>query len=64
MKKIIWEGTDDWDTLLLKRAAVSGELYCDFTKALNQFKNKSYVCSSCTRNKIAEKLKNVSDSSY
>jgi methylglutaconyl-CoA hydratase len=26
MKKIIWEGTDDWDTLLLKRAAVSGEL--------------------------------------
>jgi methylglutaconyl-CoA hydratase len=39
-KKIIWEGTDDWDTLLLKRA-VSGELVLsDFTKALNQFKNK------------------------
>jgi methylglutaconyl-CoA hydratase len=39
MKKIIWEGTDDWDTLLLKRAAVSGELVSDFTKeALNQFK--------------------------
>jgi methylglutaconyl-CoA hydratase len=38
MKKIIWEGTDDWDTLL-KRAAVSGELVLsDFTKALNQFK--------------------------
>jgi hypothetical protein len=41
-EKIIWEGTDDWDTLLLKRAAVSGELVLsDFTKeALNQFKNK------------------------
>jgi methylglutaconyl-CoA hydratase len=32
-EKIIWEGTDDWDTLLLKRAAVSGELVLsDFTK--------------------------------
>jgi methylglutaconyl-CoA hydratase len=41
MKKIIWEGTDDWDTLLLKRAAVSGELVLSLTKeALNQFKNK------------------------
>jgi methylglutaconyl-CoA hydratase len=49
MKKIIWEGTDDWDTLLLKRAAVSGELVLsDFTKeALNQFKNKEKCyCSS------------------
>jgi methylglutaconyl-CoA hydratase len=41
MKKIIWEGTDDWDTLLLKRAAVSELVLSDFTKeALNQFKNK------------------------
>jgi hypothetical protein len=33
-------GRNDWDTLLLKRAAVSGELVLsDFTKeALNQFK--------------------------
>lgn len=40
MKKIIWEGTEDWDALLLKRAAISGELVLsDFTKnALNQFK--------------------------
>jgi hypothetical protein len=52
MKKIIWEGTDDWDTLLLKRAAVSGELVLsDFTKeALNQFKNKEKCyCSSSKR---------------
>jgi methylglutaconyl-CoA hydratase len=40
MKKIIWEGTDNWDELLLQRAAISGELVLsDFTKkALNQFK--------------------------
>ncbi|NRS90306.1 methylglutaconyl-CoA hydratase [Flavobacterium sp. 7E] len=40
MKKIIWEGTSDWDTLLLDRAAISGELVLsEFTKkALNQFK--------------------------
>ena len=40
MKKIIWEGTEDWDVLLLERAAISGELVLsDFTKnALNQFK--------------------------
>ncbi|WP_016990128.1 enoyl-CoA hydratase/isomerase family protein [Flavobacterium sp. ACAM 123] len=40
MKRIIWEGTDDWDSLLLERAAISGELVLsDFTKeALNQFK--------------------------
>lgn len=40
MKKIIWEGTEDWDALLLERAAISGELVLsDFTKnALNQFK--------------------------
>lgn len=40
MKKIIWEDTDNWDTLLLERAAISGELVLsEFTKnALNQFK--------------------------
>ena len=40
MKKIIWEGTSDWDALLLERAAISGELVLsEFTKnALNQFK--------------------------
>lgn len=42
MKKIIWEGTDNWDTLLAQRAAISGRLVLsDFTKkALEKFKNK------------------------
>lgn len=26
LKQILWEGTDDWDTLLTRRAAISGEL--------------------------------------
>ena len=40
MKKVLWEGTDHWDTLLYERAAISGRLVLsDFTKnALNQFK--------------------------
>ncbi|MEL1241578.1 enoyl-CoA hydratase/isomerase family protein [Flavobacterium flavipallidum] len=40
MKKVIWEGTGHWDTLLLERAAISGQLVLsDFTrKALEQFK--------------------------
>jgi methylglutaconyl-CoA hydratase len=40
MKRVIWEGTSHWDSLLLERAAVSGQLVLsDFTKnALNQFK--------------------------
>lgn len=40
MKKVLWEGTDYWDTLLYERAAISGRLVLsDFTKnALNQFK--------------------------
>lgn len=39
MKKIWWEGTDDWDNLLAERAAISGELVLsDFTKkALSRF---------------------------
>lgn len=33
MKKIIWNGTDDWDKLLAERAEISGRLVLsDFTK--------------------------------
>lgn len=41
MKKIFWRGTDDWDTLLAERAAISGRLVLsDFTKeTLKKFKN-------------------------
>ena len=40
MKKVLWEGTENWDTLLLERASISGRLVLsDFTvKALTQFK--------------------------
>lgn len=40
MKKVLWEGTDDWDSLLYERAAISGRLVLsDFTKkALEKFK--------------------------
>lgn len=40
MKKVLWEGTENWETLLYERAAISGKLVMsDFTKhALNQFK--------------------------
>lgn len=40
MKKVLWAGTDNWDALLLERAAISGRLVLsDFTvKALTQFK--------------------------
>jgi methylglutaconyl-CoA hydratase len=40
MKKIFWEGTENWDTLLYERAEISGKLVLsDFSrKALNQFK--------------------------
>lgn len=40
MKKVLWEGTENWETLLLERAAISGRLVLsDFTKkALSQFK--------------------------
>ena len=42
LKKIMWEGTDHWDKLLLERARNSGKLVLsDFTKkAINSFKNK------------------------
>ena len=33
LKKIMWEGTDDWDTLLIERAKMSGKwVLSDFTK--------------------------------
>ncbi len=40
MKRIFWRGTDDWDTLLAERAAISGRLVLsDFTKeTLKKFK--------------------------
>lgn len=40
IKKIFWEGTENWDTLLYERAKISGKLVLsDFSrKALNQFK--------------------------
>jgi len=40
MKKVLWEGTENWGTLLYERAAISGKLVLsDFTKqALQQFK--------------------------
>ncbi|WP_313804799.1 enoyl-CoA hydratase/isomerase family protein [Flavobacterium sp.] len=42
MKKVLWEGTENWDKLLYERAAISGRLVLsDFTvNALNQFKKK------------------------
>lgn len=40
MKKVLWEGTENWDALLIERASISGKLVLsDFTvKALTQFK--------------------------
>lgn len=40
MKRILWENTSNWDSLLLERAAISGKLVLsEFTKnALSQFK--------------------------
>jgi methylglutaconyl-CoA hydratase len=40
MKKVFWEGTENWDNLLYERAAISGKLVLsDFTKkALNELK--------------------------
>jgi methylglutaconyl-CoA hydratase len=40
MKNVLWEGTENWDTLLTERARISGRLVLsDFTKqALGQFK--------------------------
>ena len=40
MKKVLWEGTENWDALLAERAKISGTLVLsDFTKkALSQFR--------------------------
>ena len=42
MKKIFWHGTEHWDSMLLERAAISGELVLsEFTrKAIEKFKSK------------------------
>jgi len=42
MKKIFWQGTENWDMLLRERAAISGRLILsDFTRnAIETFKNK------------------------
>ena len=43
MKKMFWHGTEDWDTLLKERAAISGRLILsDFTKkAIEAFKERT-----------------------
>lgn len=42
LKRIFWEGTESWDTLLVERAEMSGKLVLsDFTvNAINSFKKK------------------------
>lgn len=42
LKKIFWQGTDHWDSLLLERAGISGRLVLsDFTRqAIEKFKTK------------------------
>ena len=43
LKKIFWKGTENWDTLLLERAEISGQLVLsEFTSnAINKFKTKT-----------------------
>ena len=43
MKKIFWKGTENWDQLLMERAAISGRLVLsEFTRnAIEKFKKKS-----------------------
>jgi methylglutaconyl-CoA hydratase len=43
LKKVMWEGTENWDTLLVERAGMSGKLVLsEFTvKAIQAFKQKS-----------------------
>lgn len=42
LKSVFWQGTENWDTLLLERAAMSGHLVLsEFTRnAIEQFKKK------------------------
>ncbi len=43
LKKIMWEGTENWDELLIERAGMSGKLVLsEFTiNAINKFKTKA-----------------------
>ncbi len=43
LKKVYWQGTDNWDVLLTERAGISGRLVLsDFTRnAINKFKAKA-----------------------
>ncbi len=43
LKKVMWQGTENWDTLLIERAGMSGTLVLsEFTiNAINQFKAKA-----------------------
>jgi len=43
LKQVMWRGTEDWDTLLVERAAISGRLVLsDFTRqAIARFKEKA-----------------------
>ena len=43
LKKVMWQGTENWDSLLLERAGMSGALVLsEFTKnAINSFKQKT-----------------------
>jgi methylglutaconyl-CoA hydratase len=43
LKRVLWEGTENWDTLLFERAKISGRLVLsEFTKNyINEFKSKS-----------------------
>ena len=43
LKKVFWQGTENWDTLLSERAAMSGQLVLsDFTRnAIAKFKSKA-----------------------
>jgi len=43
LKKVMWEGTENWDTLLIERAGMSGTLVLsEFTvNAINTFKTKA-----------------------
>ena len=42
LKRVLWQGTDHWDQLLLDRAMISGRLVLsDFTRAaIAKFKGK------------------------
>jgi methylglutaconyl-CoA hydratase len=43
LKKVMWQGTENWDTLLIERAGMSGKLVLsEFTvNAINKFKTKA-----------------------